>query len=442
MTTPHIFIATPILGAPEAQFSTSLLNASIAVPRAGVHVTIKQITNESLITRARNSLVHSFLKSDATHLLFIDSDIDFAPDAILKLLSHGKKVVGGTYPKKRIDWEGVHAAAMRGVPPNELAIYGGEMVINLKSEDVESGGVDAVGDLIEVLDVPTGFLLIERSVFEEMALQMPELLIISNAADTRGQPMFGFFCEEIEASTKILLSEDYAFSRRCQRMGIPCYVDASIRLGHNGRYRYVGDVETLFESTTTPVVQMSGADADSENLDVEANPDGRIEKLHIARYEWSCDRIAEFGVSANCDIANGASGSGYGSRILQKHFPKANIVGFDLDERALATSRERSPDLLFIKHDISDFTFRDFDVLVSLETIEHLEDPWSWLRNLKCSWLAMSTPIIPTMARNPFHKHDISKKEMDAALKTAGFKILKYQQQCNDVGMWFCEKVA
>lgn len=436
----HVFIATPILGAPEAQFSTSLINAACTIPASGVHLTIKQITNESLITRARNSLVHAFLKTTATHLLFIDSDIDFTPDSILKLLSHEKQVVGGAYPKKKINWESVHAAAMNGAAPSELALHGGEMVINLKSDDIEAGGVDAIGDLIEVLDIATGFLLIERSVFETMALAMPALMIISNAADTRGEPMFGFFCEEIEASTKILLSEDFAFSRRCQRIGIQCFVDASIKLGHTGRYRYVGDVESLFESTTPMVVQMSGADLDSENLDVEANPEGRIEKLHIDRYEWSAARIRELSLVTHFSVANAAAGSGYGSRILQRHFPDAQIDGFDLDDLALATARERSPYMAFYKEDITARTFQGYDVLVSLETIEHLVDPWTWLRKLDCKYLVMSTPIIPTMSRNPYHLHDFTKKEIDAALKTAGFEILKYQQQLNDVGMWFAKK--
>jgi hypothetical protein len=58
--------------------------------------------NESLITRGRNYLAHEFLESDATHLMFIDADIDFDPKDVIALLAMNKPVIGGPYPKKCI----------------------------------------------------------------------------------------------------------------------------------------------------------------------------------------------------------------------------------------------------------------------------------------------------------------------------------------------------
>mgnify|MGYP000341873540 CR=1 FL=1 len=60
--------------------------------------------NESLITRARNYLVDEFLRSDFTHLLFIDSDIHYNPQDVIAMLALEKDVIGGPYPKKSINW--------------------------------------------------------------------------------------------------------------------------------------------------------------------------------------------------------------------------------------------------------------------------------------------------------------------------------------------------
>jgi hypothetical protein len=61
----------------------------------GVSVKFSYLFNESLIRRARNYLVDEFLnRSDATHLLFIDSDIHFNPQDVVALLALDKDVAG------------------------------------------------------------------------------------------------------------------------------------------------------------------------------------------------------------------------------------------------------------------------------------------------------------------------------------------------------------
>ena len=62
------------------------------------------IGNESLITRARNTIVQLFMDGDYTHLLFIDADLAFNPTAVIRMLEYDKDVVTGIYPRKTIDW--------------------------------------------------------------------------------------------------------------------------------------------------------------------------------------------------------------------------------------------------------------------------------------------------------------------------------------------------
>jgi len=106
MNKHHIFIATPMYGGMCAGYYTqAMLTLQNQAQQAGVTVTYSFMFNESLITRARNALVHNFLKSEATHMMFIDADVSFKPEHVFSLIEENKDLIAGNYPKKMIDWE-------------------------------------------------------------------------------------------------------------------------------------------------------------------------------------------------------------------------------------------------------------------------------------------------------------------------------------------------
>jgi hypothetical protein len=72
----------------------------LAAQREGSGVSVHLLGHDSLITRARNTLVATFLDSTATHLLFIDADIGFAPEEVVRLMRRDQEVVVGSYPLK------------------------------------------------------------------------------------------------------------------------------------------------------------------------------------------------------------------------------------------------------------------------------------------------------------------------------------------------------
>ena len=102
---------------------------------------------------------------------------------------------------------------------------------------------------MEVLDAPTGFMVIARRVFEQMALAMPELRYtpdVSGHPDVRrGQPAppphYRFFDVLAEPDNGRYLTEDYAFCRRWQSIGGKVHVDTSSNLTHQGLKTYTGD---------------------------------------------------------------------------------------------------------------------------------------------------------------------------------------------------------
>ena len=108
--------------------------------RMGVAYSISTLFNESLVTRARNTCVAFMMGNPAaTHLMFVDADIEWEANSVLKLQSLDKDVIGGAYPKKTLPID---------------------FVVNpLPGE---------TGEVIEVQDIGTGFLMIKREVIQEM----------------------------------------------------------------------------------------------------------------------------------------------------------------------------------------------------------------------------------------------------------------------------------
>ena len=84
-------------------YTQSCLKLQTLCRDANVNLSFSYLFNESLIQRARNLLVSHFLKSDATHLMFIDADIHFNPADIIPMMEADKDIICGIYPKKEIN---------------------------------------------------------------------------------------------------------------------------------------------------------------------------------------------------------------------------------------------------------------------------------------------------------------------------------------------------
>ena len=105
-TSPKIFIATPCYGNMlMAPYVSSLLSTTKLLDQKGIGYTTHFMGNESLVQRARNIIAQKFLNSDCTHLLFIDSDIEWNAQAVVDLLDFNKDVSCCVYPKKAYNWQ-------------------------------------------------------------------------------------------------------------------------------------------------------------------------------------------------------------------------------------------------------------------------------------------------------------------------------------------------
>jgi hypothetical protein len=210
--------------------------------------------NESLITRARNYLVDEFLRSDCTHLMFIDSDIGFDPNDVIALsviASEGtdKDIVCGPYPKKCISWEKIKLAVDKGLAdenPNVLEKFVGDYVFNPK------GGQQsiAISEPCEVLEIGTGFMMVTKKAmqkfyehYKDQYMYKPDHVRTEHFDGTREIMMF--FQAEVDPESKRYLSEDYWFCQKAQAAQIKTWFCPWMKLQHVGSYIFGGSLADL-----------------------------------------------------------------------------------------------------------------------------------------------------------------------------------------------------
>ena len=241
--TTQIMIATPMYGGLcNGSYTVGLLTAVGVFSQHGIAMQYAHMMNESLITRARNSLTRDFLASECTHLMFIDADIGFNPHDIPPMVKADKDIICGIYPKKEINWVDVAEAVKDGVDPRNLHHHTGAFVVNLVGD-----AKTAEGDMYEPLEIAnggTGFMLIKREVFECLIGRVPTYNNDVFAAvddQTAKIEINEFFATSIDKeSGNRLLSEDYHFCKIAREAGFKVWAAPWAHLSHTGTYIFNG----------------------------------------------------------------------------------------------------------------------------------------------------------------------------------------------------------
>ena len=220
------------------------------------------ISNESLITRARNNIVSMFVnQTEFNRLLFIDADIKFSINDVLSLLALSDEypVLCGSYPKKAINWDIIVKAVKAGVKAVDLPKYIDNPVLNFVPTESGIRKMD-LSKPIEVLDTGTGFMMIRKDVFDLMDDAYPELKYTPDYAlnnpgfdANKDKGVSAFFDTRIHIDetskvkqaqgVKRYLSEDYSFCELYRRIGGKIFVCPWINLSHFGSMEFHGDVQ-------------------------------------------------------------------------------------------------------------------------------------------------------------------------------------------------------
>lgn len=213
LKTTRVHICMPCYGGmlTESCFM-SYIKWSNTCRQLGIDWTMETMTNESLISRARNTLTAKFLHNkESTHLMFIDADIGWEPWHLLVMLNAQKDVIGGLYPMKSL--------------PVKWCVNG-----------FEGAAVSEDGTLQEVSKTGTGFMLIKRDVFEKLNQHPATKPFINDIGlPPELNPYMKTYFDTAVRENRYY-SEDWTFCENWRDLGGQVWVDKRVLLKHTGTY--------------------------------------------------------------------------------------------------------------------------------------------------------------------------------------------------------------
>ena len=224
LKTTRVHICMPCYGGmlTESTFM-SYIKWSNAARQLGIDWTMETMTNESLISRARNTLTAKFLHNkESTHLMFIDADIGWEPWHLMVLLDRQVDVIGGLYPMKSL--------------PVKWCVNGFD------------GAEEGANGLQEVTKTGTGFLLIKRDVFEKLDAHPAVKPFINDIGlPVELNPHMKTYFDTAVRENRYY-SEDWTFCENWRDIGGKVWVDKRVLLKHTGTYVFdYAQQDTLYK---------------------------------------------------------------------------------------------------------------------------------------------------------------------------------------------------
>ena len=240
-----IFVATPVHSECSIHYTQALLKFQKQCMMNSIMVSFS-LLKSSLVTQGRNLCVANFLKdpTNYTHLLFIDSDIDFKFDTIIKMLKFDREVIATPYPMKHIHWDQIWDRVQKGKIKNIEELKRAGHAFPIKLDNQKGKEIPVVDGVIEVSHAPTGCMLIKKQVFDKMIKAYPndkiEQATIVNGKALIDEYNYNFFDTIHDPETRKYYGEDFGFCKKWTAIGGKCYCYVSDDITHVGEYAYNG----------------------------------------------------------------------------------------------------------------------------------------------------------------------------------------------------------
>ena len=238
-----IFISTPAYGSMvTVQYMTSILNLQQELSKNNINFCIDFISNESLIPRARNKALSNFMKTNFTHFLFIDADIQFEPSALIENLKFNKDVVCCPYAKKGLNWNRFIYSMQNDKNSHESPLSRCLDYTYNAFIDQNTNKIIKKDNFIKVKHASTGFMLIKKDILTKMHEKYKDTLKIkTDDCSFHDEYLCGLFCCEIK--NEQYLSEDYAFCERVYETNGEVWVNVKQNLNHIGIFSFESDIK-------------------------------------------------------------------------------------------------------------------------------------------------------------------------------------------------------
>ena len=220
-----LVIATPAFGGQvTSPYLLSMMRTVVLCCQKGITHQLHVNAGDSLISRARALLLAEFLRTEASHLLWVDADMSWDAEDVVKLLMHDKDFVCGAYRQKReeLKWN-----------------------FCLRREDGSKAPYDDVRGLIQIGGGGLGFALVKRCVADRLVEAHPERSFTQTLNDGTELPCWDLF-GPVGVAGDAFYGEDVVFCNYWTALGGEIWLDPSIQLGHHGTAAYRADPGTMF----------------------------------------------------------------------------------------------------------------------------------------------------------------------------------------------------
>lgn len=257
---PCLYILTPCYGGLcYTTYTRSIMNTVERLKQYNIDIHVEFCNSDSLVSRARNNLIAKAMKNPkTTHIMFIDADITWNPEDIIKLLISNKDLCGGVYPLKKYNWERLMKSSSgerdtevlsRWMDKKDQSIFKNMisdndflqhkmLTYNLNYVDKK---IEIKDNMTEVRHIATGFMMMKRNVIEKMMEGFPYTKYTDDIGFLKGNENdFAYALFDCGVENNHYLSEDWMFCERWRKLGGSIHVDVTINLIHTGTEHYNG----------------------------------------------------------------------------------------------------------------------------------------------------------------------------------------------------------
>ena len=209
----RVLIATPTYdGKVEAFYVNSLIQSIELGKINDISLIPIWMSYDALVQRSRNDLIKIAVENNFDDIIWIDADIEWNPNWIIKLLKYNFDVIGGTYRKKT----------------DEKELYTVKKIDEIKIEK----------DILKVDGLGTGFLRMSKKAFTA-------LWDCSN--EYKNENVIGRMVFDVVIDNGELIGEDILVCKKLKELGFDIYLDITMTCNHIGNKKYYGDFKNYLE---------------------------------------------------------------------------------------------------------------------------------------------------------------------------------------------------
>jgi glycosyltransferase involved in cell wall biosynthesis len=240
-----VIIATPFYEMRGfSPYIVSMTHTIQLLTRMGIEHEFWELSGDSYVDRAKNTILNKFLEDPgATDIFMIDSDMQWDPMSIVKMLQIPEEIVMGSYPQKNM-WE-----TWTSLPVVVAGENGHNHPVGRQLEDGTA--------LLQAAFIAGGFMRIKRSALETYKEKYADYVYHDSGADphhpTRTYTEF-FTCERAKMTDDgpmLRWGEDRVFGKRMKEIGIDGWIYPNIDFGHYGIKGWMGNYDRFLRKNVT-----------------------------------------------------------------------------------------------------------------------------------------------------------------------------------------------